>query len=287
MNSTILLFADGTVFFIGLALVLISNLLFTRYRKTFLRPLLTVVTLIGITLVAISSTPIPVWAFISWLCSAIVVIVVLNSRLHSRKINSRLLTLLTLITLFLFTYEIPYHLKPTVTVSNDTTVYVIGDSISAGVGTGLTCWPVVLDKRIQSKVINLAQAGATIDSALRQLKGITQPNSLVIVEIGGNDLLGGTSNEDFYNNLNNLLSKLQVDRHKILLFEIPLFPFKSAYGQAQRKLAEEYNATLLPKRFFSKVLGLQGGTIDALHLSQSGHNSMATIIEEILQFETD
>ncbi len=59
------------------------------------------------------------------------------------------------------------------------------------------CWPVILADMTQFRVVNLAQPGATVKSAMAQSKGIAESGSLVIVEIGGNDLLGGTDASDF------------------------------------------------------------------------------------------
>jgi lysophospholipase L1-like esterase len=63
-----------------------------------------------------------------------------------------------------------------------------------------------------------------------------------------------------------------------LLPELPLFPFQNAIGQAQRAIAATYGAALLPKWCFAKALGMEEGTLDGLHLSQTGHNEMARIL---------
>jgi acyl-CoA thioesterase-1 len=179
--------------------------------------------------------------------------------------------------------EAPYRRCPKVTVPEGTTVYVLGDSISAGVGTGDRCWPVVLGELTSFRVVNLAQPGATVKSALVQTKGIKESRAVVIVEIGGNDLLGETAAAEFRDTLDTLVSSLRANQHQILLLELPLFPFKNAFGRAQRDVVSKYGVAMLPKRCLAAALGAQNGTLDGLHLSQAGHNALAGILAGVME----
>ncbi len=76
-----------------------------------------------------------------------------------------------------------------------------------------------------------------------------------------------------------------MNHHEVLLFELPLFPFRNAYGRAQRAVVRKHGIAMLPKRFFADVLGTRDGTLDGLHLSQAGHDAMAEIIAEVLSGE--
>ncbi len=181
--------------------------------------------------------------------------------------------------------ESVHRLCPEVIVSEKTSVYVIGDSISAGMGTGIPCWPDLLDRKISLNVMNLAQAGAVVNDGSDQAEKITQPGSLVIVEIGGNDLLGKTTAAEFASALDTLIGQLKSDGHTILMFELPLFPFQNAFGTAQRRIAYTHEISLLPKCFFVKVLEQDGATLDGLHLSRSGHQALAELIAEIVVME--
>jgi lysophospholipase L1-like esterase len=66
------------------------------------------------------------------------------------------------------------------------------------------------------------------------------------------------------------------------MFELPLPPFCNAYGQAQRRLAREFGAYLIPKRIFAGVLTRAGSTADGIHLSPKGHGEMAAIAANVL-----
>lgn len=282
MNPFVLSFADGTTFFVGLTLVLVAEALLFRFRNRVARPILTVVGIVGIILVIISATPLSIWAYAVWRISAVAGIVLVNRSAPPRRPCLICGAVLAASTLGLWLAEAPFHRRPELRVSTQTTVYVLGDSISAGMGTKHRCWPAVLDEMTPLRVVNLAQPGATVESAIVQAKGVSEPQSLVIVEIGGNDLLGGTTAQAFHTTLDALVSSLRSDRHDVLLLELPLFPFQNAYGVAQRDVARKHGCAMLPKRYFARVLGTQDGTLDGLHLSQAGHDAMAETIAEVL-----
>ena len=285
MNPFVLSFASGTTFFVGLALVLLAEGPLSRFRNRIVRPLLTVAAIAGIILVAISATPLPIWAYVIWTIPAVVGLVLLSRPAPARGICLICEACLAASTLALCLVEAPFHQRPTLDVPTGTTVYVLGDSISAGMGTKHLCWPAVLTETIPLRVVNLAQPGATVASAIIQARGISEPHSLVIVEIGGNDLLGGTDAETFRTKLDTLVSSLRSDQHDVLVLELPLFPFQNAYGRAQRDVVRKHGAAMLPKRFFARVLGTENGTLDGLHLSQPGHDAMAEIIANVLNQE--
>lgn len=124
-----------------------------------------------------------------------------------------------------------------------------------------------------------------VKTALDQAGQIKAVNAVVIVEIGGNDLLGHTDRRTFYGQLDTLLGKLKNDNHRIVMFELPLLPFWNAYGTNQRVLAEKYGVTLIPKSCLAGVFGSKGATLDGLHLSQNGHNKLARAVFGLLRIE--
>jgi acyl-CoA thioesterase I len=282
MNPILLYFSDGTTYFVGLLLVVLAETIMLFLGSRIARPILTVATIMGIILAVISATPIPLWAYLFWIVPALIGLVLLNRKSSPRKLLIAANSVLLMTTLALCAYEARYRFCPKISIPEGTIVYVLGDSISAGLGTDERCWPTVLADLMRLRVVNLARPGAKVASAIVQAKDITAPNSLVIVEIGGNDLLGGTDASAFRGALNKLVTSLRANNHDVLLLELPLFPFKNAYGEAQRDIAAKHGAALLPKRYFSQVLGTENATLDGLHLSQAGHEAMARIIANVI-----
>ncbi len=283
MNPVILFFADGTVFFIGLAVTLVAGLLMFRFCKGRLRPVLMMSAVVGVILVAISSTPLPIWLYIAWFVSLLAVLTISGSAKTTAKLRTFGMTAFVLATVILCCVEVPYRCMPGMKVPAGKKIFVLGDSISAGMGTDDRCWPEALKEEYGFSVVNLAMPGATIKSAFEQAEGIDQPGSVVIVEIGGNDMFGGIKATDFQDQLNQLISSLHTDGHQILMVELPLYPFKNNIGASQRSIAARYNASLLPKRCLTRVLAGQEATLDGLHLSEKGHNVMADIIAQVFK----
>lgn len=285
MSRLILSFTDGTTFFAGTVLVLVAETLLVRLRGRCTRPILNMLAIVGLILVVLSATPWPLWAYLIWMVPAVVGLVLLNREGSSkgvRKVPRICLAVLFVSTVGLCLAEAQYHRFPRLRIDRETAIYVLGDSISAGTGVEHQCWPAVLAETVPNHVINLAKAGATANDAIVQAKGITGSHCLVVVAIGGNDLLGDTHASAFRADLNTLLSSLRENHHRILLVELPLIPFKNAFGQAQREMASQYDAILLPKRYFARVLATKDGTIDGLHLSQAGHDAMARMIADVI-----
>jgi acyl-CoA thioesterase-1 len=285
MNPIVLSFADGTTFFVGLAVTLIADLLLLRIHRGIVRSVLNVLVVVGIVFVIISATPLPIWAYSLLIVTTATCLVIENLIRAPRHLRLIATGFLIVITAGLCITEAPYHFLPRITVPHGKRVYVLGDSISAGMGTKDRCWPAVLGDISPFTVVNLAQAGATAESAIKQADGILESNSVVIVEIGGNDLLDDTKADVFRSQIESLVSLLRRKQQQVLVIELPLFPFQNAYGKAQRSIVTKYGAVLLPKRCLTKVFGLKNGTLDGLHLSQEGHNAFAKIIAGVLHEE--
>jgi acyl-CoA thioesterase-1 len=106
---------------------------------------------------------------------------------------------------------------------------------------------------------------------------------LAILEIGGNDLLGTTTADEFERDLDRLLAMVRRSDRPVLMFELPLPPTRNQYGIIQRRLATKHQATLIPKRIFMGVLAAPGSTLDTVHLSQIGHQRMADAVWNVIQ----
>jgi acyl-CoA thioesterase-1 len=157
---------------------------------------------------------------------------------------------------------------------------VIGDSISSGVDPRVPAWPAVMQQVTGVRVTNLARPGALTIEALEMAGRLTPEDRVVLLEIGGNDLLAGIPSREFERNLEALLARLVAPGRIIVMFELPLLPHKIAYGHAQRRLAEKYGISLVPKRYFVEVLAGADGTSDGLHLSPVGTHRMASLVFE-------
>ncbi len=125
--------------------------------------------------------------------------------------------------------------------------------------------------------------GASVATALQQAEHVTGPSSLVLVEIGGNDVLAGTALGDFERDLDRLLTRLREGGRRVILLELPLPPFSNRYGAVQRRVARQHQVLLIPKRVLLGVLTTEGTTLDTVHLSRQGHVLMAETMWNVIR----
>ena len=271
MNWLVYHIVSGHSFFSGVALLVFGVLASTRPQRVFKR--LTVPSfLIGLIAVVLSSTAIPYWCY----AAAFVVTVAWAISGVKKSWHPRAAYWTAAVWLCAALVEIPFHVTPTLNPISSRSLVVIGDSVTAGVGGDETAetWPSILAREHKLDVQDISHIGETAASALKRAQShqITAP--LVVVEIGGNDVLGSTSSVQFEHDLDALLSHLALGGRQLIMFELPLPPLCHEYGRVQRELAAKYAVKLVPKRVFLSVIAGSESTLDSIHLSQSGHQIM-------------
>jgi acyl-CoA thioesterase I len=286
MSPAALYFASGESFYLGILLLLgavvLSPYLYQRWallaRNT--------AVWIALALMVAASPPFPWVADAAILPLFLIWFVASNIRTPSPTISR--VRLAAGIILFsslvaLSVLELSHRRMPLITGQPSDHLVVIGDSISSGIDPGSPSWPAILEQTTGIAVKNLAKPGATVADARVMAANITSEDRLVLVEIGGNDLLSGTSSDDFERNLDLLLSKLIQPGRTIVMFELPLLPNRIAYGQIQRRLASKYGVWLIPKRYFTQVIQGADATSDGLHLSATASQRMAALVAKLLE----
>jgi acyl-CoA thioesterase I len=171
---------------------------------------------------------------------------------------------------------------PLITGASSSHLVVIGDSISSGVTQHVASWPTTLQQVTGIPVKNLAKPGAKVIDGCAMAENVSSEDRVVLVEIGGNDLLSGTSSLEFERGLELLLKKLATPGRTVVMFELPLIPNRISYGRIQRRLASNYGVWLIPKHYLVAVLGDSNTTLDGLHLSEEGARQMASLVEKVL-----
>jgi len=164
----------------------------------------------------------------------------------------------------------------------DNHLVVIGDSISAGLTSQVVPWPHVMQQETGIPVQNLSRVGATAADGIAMAAHVTVDDRVVLVEIGGNDLIAGLPSDQFEESLDSILSRLASNQRTVVMMELPLFPYRIGYGRAQRRLASKYGVWLVPKRYFVQVISGSRATSDGLHLSVEGANRMASLAAHVL-----
>jgi acyl-CoA thioesterase-1 len=288
MNPWLMLFADGTMFFIAMALTAAAFGLRLRFRARAAQMALGLAVWVGVVLVAFSAAPLPWLAYAVWLTAVLAGEAALHLAARDEPLSARgraMIIAPMFACIVLIVMECPFHIRPAIRSVEGQTVYVIGDSISAPSTTGGPCWPDMLAAKGTMRVMSAAVPGARTASAIAQANDMPGDPALVIVEIGGNDLLGGTAADAFGRDLDRLLQTLTAKGHRVVMFELPLPPTYNSFGRWQRQLALQYNVTLIPKRVLGGVFAAPGATSDGLHLTDDGHQRLASAVAGMMRIE--
>jgi acyl-CoA thioesterase-1 len=284
MNWLVYHIVSGHAFFTGIVLLFVASLAARGSRAVCQRiefPAL----FLGIVAVMVSSTAIP---YAVYLAATAVTLAWL--RLRSRPawrhgVHAAFVAVWSLVAL----WEVPYHLMPSLNAATNRRLAIIGDSVTAGVGEDETAdtWPVLLAREHNLDIQDISHVGETTASALKRARSQPLDSPVVVIEIGGNDILGTTTAAQFERDLDALLTFLTAADRQLVMFELPLPPFFHEYGRAQRNLAAKHHVGLIPKRVFLSVIAERQATLDTIHLSQSGHQRMADSVWRVVQSAFD
>jgi acyl-CoA thioesterase-1 len=280
MNWVVFQIASGRVFFVALALLVAAVGLRSSAAPRPRRGA-TWCLLMGLIGLSVAAAPLPTWAYAVMLLS--IVAGWWASRFGANAATATATSALALLGVGF--HEARYQIMPVLTAVHDRQIAVIGDSITAGHGeSDLTRkWPAILRDRHGVAVEDFSKAGATAASAAKGLEQESIAAPVVIVEIGGNDFLGGGSVEDFEAGLEALLRAVCKPGRQVAMFELPIPPLYERFGRVQRDLASRHGVALIPKRILLSVIEAADATVDSLHLTQQGHDRMAAVVWALLE----
>jgi acyl-CoA thioesterase-1 len=276
------LFGSGLAIFLAAGMILAAVALLPRTNGWKAKGL-GILTLIGLVIAVVSAVPLSYWLY-----AAAIGITLAWLRLERKPsehwtVGARRATAAIWIGIVLL--ELPQQFSPRLSPLGKPPLYVIGDSVTAGMGgANDKTWTSLLPEG--AAVHNLARPGATTASALKhQAPQIPTEAKLILIEIGGNDLLGGTPSAQFELDLGALLRQVTQSsaRPTVLMLELPLPPLSNEYGRIQRRLAARHDVRLIPKRVFMSVLASEDATLDGIHLSESGHRRMAEAVWSVIE----
>ncbi len=182
--------------------------------------------------------------------------------------------------------ELPHvrFVRPTSTVKM---LCVVGDSITAGLNDGEDTWPRRLSRQVSARILDASQPGATLKSAQQQVELLNPfAGDVLLLEIGGNDQLEGLPLVEFERDMDRLFAACHRPGRAVVMFELPLPPLATRYGEIQRRLARHHQVHLIPRRDILGVMTARGSTVDGIHLSATGQARLADLVQNLLNFPT-
>lgn len=159
------------------------------------------------------------------------------------------------------------------------TVLVLGDSLSYGTGANAgEDYPTLLAKSTGWNIINEGIPGDTSAGGLQRLPALLEAHQpkLLILELGGNDLLRQAPQTEIVHNLKTILSMAKAQGVASVLVAIPeISPLKAAVGNLSdhplyETIAKE-TATPLIADVFSDVLSDRDLKSDQIHANALGY----------------
>jgi acyl-CoA thioesterase I len=281
LNWLVFHIVSGQAFFTGIALVIGAAFISTCRSTRWSKRLIALFSTIGVLAIVISSTAIPYWYYGAAGAAMLVWMVSIGRRGWRRWAASAVIA----VWIGAACAELPYHFTRPLRPVSQRSITVIGDSISAGMGAEdkAATWPRILAGTRQVELHDLSHPGDTVASALKRVQQHPIRSPVIVVEIGGNDLLGATSAAQFADDLDALLTHLSAPGRQIVMFELPLPPFYHEYGRIQRTAASKHKVFLVPKRVLLSILAGEGATLDTIHLTQAGHRAMADRVWQLVQ----
>ncbi len=173
----------------------------------------------------------------------------------------------------------------------DSTVIALGDSLTYGYGASPeTAYPTVLAELTQWSVINAGVNGNTsADVLARTEQVISQNPDLVLIGVGGNDVLQRVQSATTAANITATIDKLQSANISVVLIAQPHFSASALFGRVSdnpiyEDIAESEGIPLYASGW-SKVLSDDDLKSDQIHANSAGYQQFATGLYKYLQEE--
>ena len=181
--------------------------------------------------------------------------------------------------------------KPESALPAQTTVLILGDSLTQGVGasSAASSYPTLLRQQTGWNIVNGGVSGNTSAQALARLPALLQQHQpkLVIISIGGNDFLQRVSNSDTRANISQSIRLSQQSGAQVLLVAVPELTLAAAVGHPNdhamyTALAKEEQVYLLEDAW-SDVLADDTLRADAVHANDAGYQVFTKLLAQRLE----
>jgi acyl-CoA thioesterase-1 len=163
------------------------------------------------------------------------------------------------------------------------TIVCLGDSITSGVGaTPETAYPSLLTSRLGTDVINHGVPGDTTEEGLARVDDVLAEDPwLVIVELGGNDILNRVPPERTEAALRRIVERLLAANVAVVLIELEV-PFAGRYAEIYNRIGDEYDVPVIDD-ILGEILTDASLKADPIHPNSRGHEVLAAALADELE----
>lgn len=174
-------------------------------------------------------------------------------------------------------------------------VVFLGDSLTAGLGLGeAEAFPALLGERfgragLPVKVVNAGVSGDTTAGGLRRVEWVLgQKPDVVVVGLGGNDMLRGLPPEDTEANLRGILVRCRDAGAATVLLGMRANPtlgpdYAARFDPLYERLATELKVPLVPFLLEGVAGVAELNQADGIHPTAEGHRRVAELVAPTLE----
>jgi acyl-CoA thioesterase I len=165
------------------------------------------------------------------------------------------------------------------------TIVAFGDSLVQGVGASTkdTNFVSLLSARLGTKIINKGIGGYTTRDGLKRIDEVLKHDpKLVILLLGGNDALRNIPQQETFQNLETIITKIQDSGSMVLLLGIQGGLLRDPYKVQFEALADKYQ-TAYVESVLSGLLGKKQYMFDTIHPNDAGYKIIADNVYPTLE----
>lgn len=170
-------------------------------------------------------------------------------------------------------------------LSDSDIIVAFGDSLTHGTGTSLEqAYPAILSRLISRTVINAGIPGETTGEGLERLPDMLEEHQpkLVLLCLGGNDMLRRQGNGQTESNLRAMIQAIQSRGASVVLIGVPEPKLFSGPPELYEKLADEFSVPY-EGEVFNDVLKDNRLKSDPIHANAEGYRVVAERLAELLK----
>ena len=164
-------------------------------------------------------------------------------------------------------------------------IVAFGDSLTFGTGaTEAESYPAVLAQLIGRKVVRSGVPGEVTAGSLQRLQSVIDEHrpALVIVCLGGNDLLRRVDDAEIVANLREIVKVIRASGSSVVLVGVPRPALITSVAPFYADLAKELDLPYEGK-IVTDVLYQRDLKSDTIHPNAKGYRKMAEAIAELLR----
>jgi lysophospholipase L1-like esterase len=165
-------------------------------------------------------------------------------------------------------------------------IVALGDSLTEGVGatSKATGYIGILEERLLITITNKGVRGDTTEDALKRLDRdvLSENPDIVIILLGGNDYLKKIPEQQTFENLHTIITRIQEKGAVVILLGVRGGLVGDKFADDFEKLAEETGSLFVPN-ILEDIIGNPKLMSDAIHPNDSGYLKVADKIAPTLE----